>query len=232
VERAQQAGVDRILAVGTDLTSSLTAVDLANRYEVVFAAVGIHPHEAARFDQESEEVQKLLDAPKVVSVGEIGLDYYRDRCPRDLQMSAFQAQLAWARLRNMPVCIHARDSEQDVLRELQSAPTIAVLHCFSGNLAVSRDALELGCFISFAGNVTFPKADSLREVAARVPIDRLLVETDAPFLAPQYQRGRRNEPAFVLATAKAIAELRDCSIDSLCEHISVTANDLFGWVKA
>jgi TatD DNase family protein len=232
VERAQQAGVDRILAVGTDLTSSLTAVDLANRYEVVFAAVGIHPHEAARFDQESEEVQKLLDAPKVVSVGEIGLDYYRDRCPRDLQMSAFQAQLAWARLRNMPVCIHARDSEQDVLRELQSAPTIAVLHCFSGNLAVSRDALDLGCFISFAGNVTFPKADSLREVAARVPIDRLLVETDAPFLAPQSQRGRRNEPAFVLATAKAIAELRDCSIDSLCEHISVTANDLFGWAKA
>lgn len=227
--RARTAGIDRILAVGSDFATSLTAVEIAHAYDIVYAAVGMHPHEAHHFPMEEARLRALLDEEKVVAVGEIGLDYHRDTIPRGAQLVAFRSQLAWARARDLPVSVHNRDADDDVLVEMARAGVRGVLHCFSGSIALARRAVEAGLHLSFAGNVTYPKADDLREVAAKVPLDRLLLETDSPVLAPQSRRGRRNEPAYIVSTWEAVAATRGVSADVLAHAVSENANSIFSW---
>ncbi|HEX6507785.1 MAG TPA: TatD family hydrolase [Chloroflexota bacterium] len=229
IARAQNAGVCRILSVGEDLASSQRAVELAQRYEIVYAAVGVHPHCAQKFESESLEIEGLLDEEKVVAVGEIGLDYVRDEATRDTQRSVFAQQLAWARARELPVSVHNREADTDVLEILGKTPGPTVLHCFSGTPAIAVRAIREGYHLSFAGNTTFPKSESLREAAALVPDDRLLVETDSPVLAPQTARGRRNEPARVVETASLLASLRGVTLESLSSTMWSSANCVFRW---
>jgi TatD DNase family protein len=229
VERAVRSGIERILAVGTDLKSSMAAVALAREYGCVYAAVGVHPHRARQFEIEAEQVKALLGEPKVVAVGEIGLDYFRDRASCADQRKAFSTQLGWARERNLPACIHTRSAEDEVVAALQKEQPAAVLHCFSSDAEFAERALSLGCMLSFAGNLTFPKAEALRGVAAGLPEDRILVETDAPLLAPQPWRGRRNEPAYVSAVAETLAAVRHCSIPRLAASIRQNAERAFHW---
>jgi len=229
MERARSAGVERILTVGSDYASSKMAVSLAQRYDIIYAAVGIHPHEATRFATEADATGALLEEPKVVAIGEIGLDYQRGAAPRAVQLSVFREQVAWARERNLPISVHNRGADGDVLEVLAEDSPLAILHCFSSEWEVAQTALDGGHYISFAGNLTFPKAAVLREIAGRVPIERLLVETDAPVLAPQPWRGRRNEPAHVVATASALARLRGVEESTIGAATSNNAARIFGW---
>lgn len=212
IRRAASSGVQLIINVGFDLNSSRRSLDLAEEYPSVYASVGIHPHDAGKAPQGYlEELERLAAHPKAVAVGETGLDYYRDRSPRKTQQKVFREQLELALRLNMPVIIHDRDAHEDVLHILKEAgvPSAGgVMHCFSGNWKLAQQALEMGLYISIAGPVTYPKNAALGEVASRVPEDRLLVETDAPFLTPNPRRGKRNEPAFVSLVAERVASLR------------------------
>lgn len=227
VARAHAAGIDRILAVGSDLSSSVRAVELSRRFPAVYAAVGVHPHRAGTFEEDGEGVRALLCAAKVVAVGEIGLDFQRG--VDENQIDVFRRQLEWAAKAGLPVSVHNRNADGEVMRLLRHSGLKAVLHCFSGTPEYAREALNAGFSVSFAGNLTFPRADTLRAVAASIPVDRLLVESDAPVLAPQPWRGRRNEPAYVAATASVLSEIRALPVDVLASRISRNANALFGW---
>lgn len=224
VERARAAGVRAILNVGTGDPRGGTferAVAVAEKYEGVWAAVGVHPHDARLYDEEAERLLLSLvkRSRRVVAWGEIGLDYHYDHSPRDVQREVFARQLKVAREAGLPVVIHSREADEEtveILRAESSGGTLrGVMHCFGGGRRMAEDVLELGFMISFAGNVTFKKADALREVALSVPPDRLLVETDCPYLTPVPFRGRRNEPARVVETAKFLAELRGASAEEL-----------------
>lgn len=229
VERAEAAGVGRILAVGSELESSRRAVEAARRFSIVYAAVGVHPHDAERFDRDREEVEALLDEEKVVAVGEIGLDYFRERSSREHQLQAFEAQLRWARDRDLPASIHNREADGDVLDRIEAAGASVVMHAFSAAAEVAERALRMGAMISFAGNVTYPNSDGLREVARMVPVDRILTETDAPVLAPQQRRGRTNEPAYVAFTLECLAQVRNTNLDVLLAHVGENAASVFRW---
>lgn len=213
--------------MGSDLDSSRAVVQIARGHDIVYAAIGMHPHEADHFPMQEAQLRALLDEEKVVAIGEIGLDYYRDRAQRIAQLHAFRLQLAWARERNLPVSVHNRDADDDVLMEM--AGVRGVLHCFSGSMDMARRALDLGLDLSFAGNVTYPKARELRQVVAMVPLDRLLLETDSPVLAPQPRRGKRNEPAYIISTWNAVAAARGVSADVLARSVSENANRIFSW---
>lgn len=239
IERARAAGVDVIVNVGTDLASSRRAVDLAEQYECVYAAVGVHPHDAKRLDGAMlAQLRELAQNPKVVAVGEIGLDYYRDLSPRDVQRRAFQAQLAWAARLGKPVIIHDRDAHDEIMdaltgwaRGLDNSPLAGrpgVLHTFSGDLAMARQAIDLGFYISISGPVTYKNARQLPEIVKALPLDRLLVETDCPYLAPDPYRGKRNEPAYVRLVAERIAELKGIPLDELATTTTANARHLFG----
>lgn len=232
VERARAAGVGPILAVGSDLASSTVAVSIAKRHDAVFAAVGMHPHEAARFDEDAPGLQALLREGKVVAIGEIGLDFFRELSPRAEQMNALRFQLGWAAAHGLPVSIHSRSAEDEVLRALESVQVTAVMHCFGGTSDQARRAVEAGCYVSFAGNVTFPRATALREAACTVPEHRVLVESDAPVLAPQSRRGRVNEPAFVWSTAETLAAARGVETEDLARACAANAARVFGWSAA
>ena len=216
IARALDAGVGTMLNVGTGDPHSGAferAVTLAEKHEEIYAAVGVHPHDAKLFDVPAEaRLLSLFEQSKrVIAWGEIGLDYHYDHSPRDTQREVFRRQLRLARGRNLPVVIHSRDADDDtvaILREeLSDYSRAGVLHCFGGSLAMAQAAIELGFFISFAGNLTFKKADNLRDVAVKLPLDRLLIETDCPYLTPIPFRGKRNEPARVVETARCLAEL-------------------------
>ena len=218
IRRATQAGVAAIVNVGTDPASSRRAVQLADQHEMIYAAVGMHPHDARRLDGAAlAELRDLAQSRRVVAVGEMGLDYYRDRSPRDVQRRAFQAQLAWAAKLDKPVIVHDRDAHQDIIHILAdwagkvNSPSLAgrlgVLHTFSGDLAMARRAIELGFYISISGPVTFKNAQRLHTLVRALPLDRLLVETDCPFLTAHPHRGERNEPGYVRLVAEAIAEI-------------------------
>ena len=224
VARAREAGVGAILNVGTGdphAGNFERAVAVALKYEGVYAAAGVHPHDARLYDEAAE--RRLLEivrrGPPVVAWGEIGLDYHYDHSPREVQRTVFAAQLRLARAEGLPVIIHTREADEEtaeILRaELKEAGAGGVMHCFGGGQALAETALELGFMISFAGNVTFKKAENLREVARTVPPERLLVETDCPYLAPVPLRGRRNEPAFVVETARFLADLRGVEPEEL-----------------
>jgi TatD DNase family protein len=221
VERARAAGVTRILTIGTT-----DAVELAARHDNVSAVVGVHPHEAGTV-HDLGELRELLHRPKVVAVGEIGLDYYRDYAPHDAQQQLFAAQLDLARELGKPVVIHARAADDDVLAALREFDGTVVLHCFSSPRLLP-DALERGWYVSFAGNVTYKNASDLRVAASQVAPDRLLTETDAPYLAPQPVRGKQNEPAYVAHTYETLARVRNVSTAELEEQIDRNASACFG----
>ncbi|PYM65592.1 MAG: hydrolase TatD [Candidatus Rokuibacteriota bacterium] len=230
--RARAAGILRVVTIGTDVSTSREAVALAGRHPDVYAAVGIHPHDAATADPAAlAELASLARAPKVVAIGEIGLDYYRNLAPREAQLRALRAQLALAHDVGKPVLVHCREAHEDVLGELEAAEVSAVggiLHCFSGDLAVAERGLALGLLLSIAGPVTYPNAHRLAEVVRRVPLDRLVLETDCPYLPPQPWRGQRNEPAYLPTTAARVAELRGVPVETLAALTTRTAGACLG----
>ncbi|RMG89130.1 MAG: TatD family deoxyribonuclease [Chloroflexi bacterium] len=233
LSRAREAGVTRIVVPAIDLENCETVLRLAEQYEMVFAAVGVHPNSAAGWqDGWVERLRGLAQHEKVVAIGEIGLDYYWDRTPPAVQHRAFAAQLELAAELGLPVIVHNRDASEDVLR-LLAASSLAgraeagVLHSFSAGWETAVSALSLGFYLGFTGPVTFKKADELRRIAARVPADRLLVETDAPFLAPHPHRGQRNEPAYVALVAERLAITRGVETAELARQTTQNAFRLF-----
>jgi TatD DNase family protein len=208
--RAREAGIGRVITIGTTLDSCRAALELAEREEGVFVSLGLHPHEAgAATAAEVDELATLLDHPKAVAVGETGLDHFRDYAPHDRQLDLFRAQAGLAVAAGKPLVVHTRSADDETVVVLTELPedTKVVLHCFS-SLRLLGPALERGWYVSFAGNVTYPKAMELRTAAAQVPADRILAETDSPYLSPQPVRGRPNEPANVVHTLATLAEAR------------------------
>jgi TatD DNase family protein len=222
VARARAAGVDRIVAIGSGLASTQATFTLAEGEPGVVVAAGVHPHQAA----DGEPLDSLLD-DRIVAVGEIGLDFFRDYAPRDEQRRVFASQLRLAEARHKPVIVHSRAADGETAELLADFGGTVVLHCFSspGLLPV---ALDRGYFVSLAGNVTYPKAQDLRDAARAVPVDRILAETDSPYLAPQQVRGKRNEPAYVVHTVALLAEIRGEDPAELASHIDENATAAFG----
>jgi TatD DNase family protein len=228
VRRAQAAGVDRIVSIGSGLDSCRQTLAIAAEHEGVFASLGIHPHQAGDADAERlDELRELLADERAVAVGETGLDFYRDYAPRDRQQTLFERQLELAAELDKPVVVHTRAASDETAAALEQFAGTVVLHCFSAAelLAV---ALDRGYYVSFAGNVTYPRAEELREAARQVPRDRLLVETDSPYLAPQPRRGRPNEPANVVHTVAALAETRGEHPEELAARLDANATAAFG----
>ncbi len=232
--RASEAGVERIVCLGVDLESSIVSVEIAKAYPLVVAAVGIQPNSAAEAKPgDWAAVVKLAEnEPRVVAIGETGLDRYWDKTPFELQEDYFARHIELARFLNKPFVIHCREAEADVVKALRSqhakGSLRAVMHSFSGDLATARECLEMGLYISFAGMLTYPNAQTLRDVAKEVPLDRLLIETDCPYLAPQPVRGKRNEPAYVAHTAAVLAKAKGVSVAEIEEHTTRNAKALFG----
>src|SRR6202158_1072367 len=234
LERARAAGVSTLLAIGTGPGPEKldAALPFAEQHDWIFATVGIHPHEA------QEDTQKHLDQfailakhPKVIAWGEIGLDYFYDHSPRDIQDRVFRDQLALARHAKLPIIIHCRDAWSDCLNVLEEvwrpAGLGGILHCFTSTLEDARRGLDMGFLISFAGNSTYPKAQNLRDVAKALPLENILIETDAPYLAPQGYRGKRNEPAYVGEVAKAIANVRDLRAEEVASATAANFRRFF-----
>ena len=230
LERAQEAGVHALMVIGFDLETSRGAIALAEEHDQVYATVGMHPHDAKDLHDETIHVFRDLAAhPKVLALGEMGLDYYRDLSPRPIQKAAFERQLDLAEELDLPIVIHNREAYHDILPILQArrSKVRGVMHCFSGDVEIMHQSLALGFHIGIGGPVTYRKSDALREVAQKVPADALLVETDCPWLAPQFRRGKRNEPAYVRATAEKIAELRGISLEEIGEITTRNFEELF-----
>jgi TatD DNase family protein len=235
VERAREAGVRAMLTVGVDLADSRAAVETAGLYGLC-AAVGIHPHEAASAPRElTAELTRLLQEDGVVALGEIGLDYYYDRSPRDVQVSVLREQLRLARDRSSPVIFHQRDAFDEftrILREEWRPAMRGVVHCFTGTPAQARVYCdEFGLFLGIGGVLTFPKAETVRDAVRDVGVGALVLETDCPYLAPVPKRGKRNEPAFVTHTAAKLAELLALTLDEVVAATDANASDLFGALK-
>ena len=245
--RAQAAGIEALLAIGNGDgpgTGTLDcAIKLAQQYDWVYATVGVHPHEAALAKPaEFDELERLARDPKVIGWGEIGLDYYYDHSPRDVQQQVFVQQMEMARTAKLPIIIHCRPSDNsenawdDTLRLIRehwaSSGLGGVLHCFTGTVEHAKAALDLGFVVSFAGNSTYPKAQNIRDAAAIVPLDRMFIETDSPYLAPIPHRGKRNEPAFVFEVARTIGELRGVSPAEIGQQTSQNFHNFFGLKKS
>lgn len=229
--RAEKVGVREIITIGVDLSSSRRAVDLARANVEVHATVGIHPHNACHLSKNSiQELMALGCEPGVIAYGEIGLDFYRNYQPRSTQISCLREQLELARQLGLPLVIHDREAHEDVLeilREHKAWEMGGTMHCFSGDWAFARKCLDLGFCLSIAGPVTFAKSKSLQEVARNCPLDRLLLETDAPFLAPVPRRGKRNEPAYLIHTAEKIASLKKIPLKAVARQTTFNARGLF-----
>ena len=241
IARAQQAEVRTIVAIGNgDGPPELDAgIRLAEQYPFMYATIGVHPHEARlASDQAYSEMERLAKNPKVIAWGEIGLDYYYDHSPRETQKQVFLRQMELAGSSKLPIVIHCRPSDNsenawdDCLQMIQEhwAPKGigGILHCFTGKSPHAKRALDMGFMISFAGNVTFPKAQQIRDAALQVPLDRMLIETDCPYLAPTPFRGKRNEPAYVIETARGLGELRGLSMEDIGEQ---TARNFYNFFK-
>ena len=228
VARALAAGVDRIVSVGSGLESCRETLAIAGRHDGVFAALGIHPHQAAEPDATRlDELRELLADERAVAVGETGLDFYRDYAPHDRQRELFERQLELAAELGKTVVVHTRAASDETAAALKEFAGTVVLHCFSAPELLPV-ALERGYYLSFAGNVTYPKADELRQAARAVPGERLLAETDSPYLAPQPRRGRPNEPANVVHTVAALAEARGDDPSELATQLDANASAAFG----
>jgi TatD DNase family protein len=235
IARSKAAGVWPVIQVGSDLTSSRLGLELVRRYDGLLAAVGIHPHEAKTASEAAlDELRTLARQPGVVAIGEIGLDYHYDFSPRDDQRRAFAAQIAIAKELGLPIVVHDREAHADTLAILKSegaseGTTAAggVMHCFSGDWKIARAVLDMGFYISIGGTLTFPNAAALRDLVARLPLDRLLLETDCPYLTPVPHRGKRNEPAHVLFVARELARLKQLSVGDVAAATTHNAGVLF-----
>jgi TatD DNase family protein len=222
LDRARVAGVGTLLAIGNgpEVEELGAALPYAEKHDWIYAAMGIHPHEAKHAtDAHYTEMDRLAQNPRVIAWGEIGLDYHYDHSPRDTQAQVFRRQLAQARAARRPVIIHCREAWADCLKILdehwRSSGLGGIFHCFTGTLEQARQGVDMGFLVSFAGNVTYPKAQAIRDVAAELPLDRMLTETDSPFLPPQGRRGKRNEPAYVTEVAQALANVRNLAADEI-----------------
>lgn len=233
IRRAVEGGIRYLVVPAVDLDNAGLVLDLAERFEPVYAAVGIHPTSTAPWQEEwIDIIHGLAIRQKVVAIGEIGLDYYWEKSPSETQHRAFTGQLGLAAQLGLPVIIHNRDAGDDIIRLLALSPLAGtdhpgVLHSFSADWVTARAALDLGFYLGFTGPLTYKKADELREVAKRAPLDRIVIETDAPFLPPQLFRGRRNEPAYVRAVAERLAELRGLSFSEIAQVTTENAARLF-----
>ena len=225
LDRARAAGVDRVVVVATTVRQAPETLALADAHGGVYACLGVHPHEAGE-PADLDELRRLLRHERAVAVGETGLDYFRDYAPRAAQRALFERELELARELRKPVVIHTRAADEDTLAGLDGFDGTVVLHCFSSP-PLLEPALDRGWYVSFAGNVTYPKAPELRDAAARVPRDRILAETDSPYLAPQPVRGKRNEPAHVVHTVEALANLRGEDVAELGRQIDANATAAF-----
>ncbi len=235
LERARAAGVETLLAIGNgpEIEKLGAAVPYAEANDWIYAAAGIHPHEARHATQAHyDELERLARNPRLIAWGEIGLDYHYDHSPREVQASVFRDQLSQARALRKPVIIHCREAWPDCLEILEedweSSGLGGIFHCFAGTADEARRGLDMGFLVSFAGNVTYPKAQNLRDAAREIPLDRLLVETDSPFLAPQSHRGRRNEPAYVAEVAQTLGNVRDLPAARVAEITSANFRRFFG----
>jgi TatD DNase family protein len=239
LQRARGAGVERMLVPGIDLATSRAAVALAEAKPEVYAAVGVHPHDARTYSSAvGDELRDLAGSPRVVAIGEIGLDYYRDRSPRPAQRIAFQAQLELAAELGLPVVVHNRESTEDVMEALidharrqppRLAERVGVLHAFSADAETGRRAAEAGFYLGVAGPLTYPAADERRAITSSLPLERLVLETDAPFLTPHPRRGERNEPAKTRQVAEQLAKLFGVSLEAIADTTTANAARLFGW---
>ncbi|NMB42408.1 MAG: TatD family hydrolase [Firmicutes bacterium] len=219
IQRAMDRGLKLIINIGIDLFTSQRSISLAEKYPLIYTSVGIHPHNAAKVPPDYlQKLEEMTHHPKVVALGEMGLDFYRDRSPRPVQREVFRQQLRLAKKVNKPIIIHDRDAHKEIVKILEEEglpDSKGVIHCFSGDLDLAKKCLEMGFYISIAGPVTYAKNHKLREVAAAVPLKRLLIETDAPFLPPVPLRGKRNEPAYVTYVAEKVAALKYISTEDL-----------------
>jgi len=231
IQRALDVGVKQMLVVGFDEETIKLAIEIAEAYDFIYAAVGWHPVDAIDYKAEHLTwLEQLSSHPKVVALGEMGLDYHWDTSPKDIQEDVFRKQIQLAKKVNMPIIIHNRDATEDVIRILQeeSAEEIGgIMHCYSATRAELQACLDLNFYISLAGPVTFKNAKEVKEVAKLVPEDKLLIETDAPYLAPHPNRGKRNEPAYVKLVAEEIAHLRGVSYEEICDITTKNAKNLF-----
>jgi len=231
IERAGSADLVAVIAVGTSVPDSEKAVEIAGRYDLVYAAVGVHPHEVKDIDATTYDSLRILAGrDKVVAIGEIGLDFYYNHSPKELQFQHFAEQLDLAIELGLPVIIHDREAHRETLEMLaqRNGRLRGVLHCFSGDLKMAKRCIELGFYISIAGPVTYKKSEQLQMVAGELPLERLLVETDSPYLSPHPFRGKRNEPAFVVETVRRIAAIRGMGIEELEAATEHNARQLFG----
>jgi TatD DNase family protein len=230
VMRLQSSGVSRVTNVGYDLPSSERSVKLAQDYDFIYAAIGIHPHNAEEATDETwAKLLILAKQPKVLAWGEIGLDYYRDLSPRSIQKESFIQQIKLANEVGLPIVIHNRDAHQDVLEIVKAHPPKygGVFHCYSGSWEMAKVILDLGFYLSFAGPVTYKNARHTVEVAGHVPMDRILVETDSPYLTPEPRRGKRNEPTYVREVVKKIAEIRNLKFEDVASQTMRNAETIF-----
>jgi TatD DNase family protein len=235
IERARENGVQYMVNIGCDIKSSYRSMELAEQYDFIYATAGIHPHDVKSIDDDTySHLKQLLRHPKVIALGEIGLDFFKNYSPHDVQRTHFRQQIKLAREMDKPIIIHSRDAKEDILAILSEFypkdPNAhsGIFHCFSGDQELADKALELGFYISFSGSVTFKKTEELREVAKTIPADRLFAETDCPYLTPVPHRGKRNEPAYVNHTAEKLAEIRGLTIEDVQRTMSLNFFQLFG----
>jgi TatD DNase family protein len=230
IERARAAGIEAIISVGSDLDGTVRAMKLSGEYDFIFASIGIHPHDAKDFSEDIYlKLGEWAGSKKVVAIGETGLDYHYDHSPREVQRAVFEKHLRLAGETGLPVIIHSREAQKDTMEILKrSGISRGVLHCFSGNMEMAEQVMSMGFYISIAGPVTFRKAKELREIAAKIPDEYLLVETDSPYLSPEPFRGKRNEPAYIMHTLKQIAALRGVSLEDMARITTLNAKRLFG----
>jgi len=231
LNRAQNAGLEKIICVGYDLASSQEALQLARKYRQVHAVVGIHPHDAQSLTPDvKEKIFAMARDQRVVAIGEIGLDFYRDLSPREIQRQAFREQIKMAQEIGKPIVIHDRDAHQEVMEIIKAekaGKNLGIMHCYSGALPMANELIKLGFYISFAGPLTFKNASKAHETAAKIPIDKILVETDCPYLSPEPFRGKLNEPANAKYVAAKLAELRNKSIDEIAYLTNLNARKVY-----
>lgn len=232
IERAKNAGIDYMIVPGTDLASSAKAIELADKYDMIYASVGVHPHDSKEWNESFiPKLEEIIKHKKVVAIGEIGLDYFYDFSPREAQLKAFEDQIEIALKHNLPIIIHNREANDDIMayaRKYKESSLRAQYHCFAGTIENARELIEMRHFISFPGNITFKKADSLRNLLSRISVENLLLETDSPFMTPVPHRGERNEPANIKLIAEKIAEVHNLTVEDVARTTSYNAFKLFG----
>jgi len=231
LNRAKKAGIEKIIAVGFDLESNRAAIELAAKEESVYATVGLHPHDSKYLTDKLLSVfKRLAQKPKVVALGEMGLDFYRNLSPRKKQYIAFEKQIELAKELEMPIVIHDRDAHKEIMKVLRkyAGEISCVMHCFSGDSRMAEECIDLGFMISIGGPVTYSNSKKLQEVVKKTPLESLFVETDCPWLAPQFYRGKRNEPAYITQVVEKIAELKNISFELVAETTTDNAKSLFG----